>query len=200
MEAVKRRAKRGVIFFLVIAAVFAVFFFGLGFYLSPQSQLSKSDAIVAISGGETQSRVEEAVKLFQEGYAKQLIFSGAALDKTGPSNAAAMERQATIEGVPPSDITIDEQAADTAQNATNVRDIITQAGYHQIILVTSPYHQRRAYITFSRALGPSVKILNHSAVDQTWRRSKWWATPQSFTLTMTELPKTVFLLLGGNPT
>ncbi len=199
MKSVKHRTKRGFIVIAILVVTFVVFFFGLGFYLSPQSHLAKSDAIVAISGGETGARVDEAVKLFREGYAPQLIFSGAALDKSGPSNAAAMERQAAIEGVPPNKITIEERAADTAQNAVNVRNIISAADYHQIILVTSPYHQRRAYITFSRAFGPGVKILNHSAIDQTWRRSKWWATPQSFALTLTELPKTLFILVGGNP-
>jgi uncharacterized SAM-binding protein YcdF (DUF218 family) len=62
-------------------------------------------------------------------------------------------------------------------------------------LVTSPYHQRRASILFNRAVGPTVKVLNHSSIDPTWRRSDWWATPYSRALTISELQKTLYELV-----
>jgi len=42
--------------------------------------------------------------LYKHDWAKLLIFSGAAADKTGPSNAEAMKRQALAAGIPSSDI------------------------------------------------------------------------------------------------
>lgn len=167
-------------------------FFGVGYYLSPQNQLQKSDAIVAISGGETQSRAAEAIKLYKEGWAPALIFSGAALDPASPSNAAVMKQLAIGQGVPPDAIIVEEKSANTSQNAQRVAQIVQEQEIKQIILVTSPYHQRRASEAFKNALGPDVKILNHSTTDQTWRRSKWWDTRYSFELTMTELQKTLF--------
>lgn len=193
--------KRFVVALLIIMVVLAgsatAFFFGIGYYLSPQDQLIKADAIVAISGGDTSARTAEAVKLYQDGWSKHLIFSGAALDPSSRSNASAMAAAAEDAGVPATAITLDEVAANTRENATGVAAIAERNGYHSIILVTSPYHQRRASILFRRALGEAVLIINHSSYDQQWRRSHWWATPTSRALTLAELQKVAFELITG---
>jgi uncharacterized SAM-binding protein YcdF (DUF218 family) len=184
--------------FIVLGGLAAGIFFGVGYYLSPQSPLAKADAIVAISGGETDARTTEAVQLYQDGWASHIVFSGAALDPNGPSNARAMATIAEQQGVPAKAIRLDETAVNTRQNASDVAAILQNQGYHSIILVTSPYHQRRAYITFRRALGHDVPIINHSSYDQEWRRSDWWATPMSRALTYSELQKVAYELVSGS--
>lgn len=183
---------------VILLAIVAGVFFGLGFYLSPQSPLQKSDAIVAISGGETGERALEAIRLYQEGWASHIIFSGAALDPNSPSNAKAMEAIALSQGIPASAIALDERSTNTSQNAAGVAQIVKDNNYQRIILVTSPYHQRRASITFRAALGPNVAILNHSTTDQNWRRSQWWANQASRDLTFSELQKTLYVLLTSH--
>jgi len=182
---------------VILTGLGAGVFFGIGYYLSPQDQLAKSDAIVAISGGETEARTAEAVKLYQEGWGANIIFSGAALDPNGPSNAKAMARAAIAAGVPPTSIELDETATNTRQNANDVGEIIRRENYHSIILVTSPYHQRRASIAFHRVLGGNFVIVNHSSFDGRWRRSHWWATPASRELTYSELQKVAYELVSG---
>ncbi len=190
--------KRVLVVLLVLGALAGLLviggLWGLGYYLSPQNKLVRSDVIVAISGGETAARTEEAVKLYQEGWAPHIIFSGAALDPNSPSNAAAMAAAARKAGVPAEAIALDEAAANTRQNAAGVAAIVNRQGYKSVILVTSPYHQRRAYVTFHRALGPALTITNHSSFDENWRRSHWWATPYSRNLTFSELQKVLFEL------
>lgn len=183
---------------VVLAGLGAACFFGVGFYLSPQSQLAKADAIVAISGGETQARTEEAVQLYEAGWAPILIFSGAAADPNGPSNARAMANIAEAQGVPTTAIFLDETSINTNENAINVAAIIHRNQLHSIILVTSPYHQRRAEIAFHRALGAGFPIINHSSYDSQWRRSDWWATSYSRNLTYSELQKVIYELVTGN--
>lgn len=184
------------LFFLFAMALvlLVVGFLGLGFYLSPQDELIKADAIVAISGGETRSRALKAIHLYEEGWSPRIIFSGAALDQNSPSNAAAMRLIAVEEGVPANDILIEEESANTNQNAVGVAQIIQQNDYKKIILVTSPYHQRRASIAFEHALGSSVGVINHSTTDQNWRRSRWWDGEYSKALTLGEFQKTLYLL------
>ena len=82
---------------LILAAVAGMV--GVGFYLSPQDNLAVSDAIVVVSGGETNQRVAEGVKLYKADWAKVLIMSGAARDAKD-SNAAAMKRMAINSGIP----------------------------------------------------------------------------------------------------
>ncbi len=168
---------------------------GLGFFLSPQSSLSKSDAIVAISGGETDSRTLEAIRLYQDGWAPHIIFSGAALDPHSPSNARAMRQIALDHNVPASAIMLDETSINTDQNAIGVSNLVKKGHYHKVILVTSPYHQRRASTAFRAALDRDVVVLNHSTTDKSWRRANWWATDYSRSLTFSELQKTIYTML-----
>ena len=194
--------KRALMWFIGIVIIFgslaAGAFFGVGFYLSPQSPLQKSDAIVAISGGDTDARTEEALKLYKDGWAPKIIFSGAALDPTSPSNAKVMAASAETKGVPKDAIILEEAAANTQENASDVAKIVQQNKFKQIILVTSPYHQRRASIVFRRALGDGITVLNHSSYDKNWRRSYWWGNSSSRSITLSELQKSIFETLTGN--
>jgi uncharacterized SAM-binding protein YcdF (DUF218 family) len=179
----------GLIGILVIVAGFII---GTGFYLSPQDKLVKADAIVVISGGETDLRVKEGVKLFQEDWAPLIIMSGAARD-AGESNAEAMKRLAVKLGIPTDKVLVEKESRNTFDNAKFTRDILTNNNVKSIILVTSPYHQRRASLTFNRYLGDSVKIINHSAADSAWRKNGWWNNNWARKITLSELQKIMYL-------
>lgn len=179
---------------LVLVGGFAALY-GIGHYLSPQDPLAKSDAVVAISGGETNSRALEAIRLYKDGWAPTLIFSGAAEDPASPSNALAMKRLALEHGIPAADVLLDEKSANTAENAAAVAKLLQSRHARQIILVTSPYHQRRAGLLFEQFLGDDVTVINHSTTDERWRRSAWWDNAYSFSLTISELQKVFYILL-----
>lgn len=158
------------------------------------SECKAADAIVAISGGDTDARTREAIELYKKGWSGKLIFSGAAEDKQGSSNAAVMRQTAIKAGVPESAIQIEEYGSDTAGNASGVAQIVDGQEYTRIILVTSPYHQRRAYMEFAQAMGPSVKIINHpTAYDKYWLSEVWWLNPYSWYLAITELVKMMYV-------
>lgn len=178
-------------FLVLVTIVVLTATLGVGFFLSPQDKLQKSDAIVAISGGETAERTKEAVELFKANYAPVLIFSGAARDE-GKSNAEAMKQLAIKAGVPEENILVEERAQDTFENARFVREHVATKHIQSIILVTSPYHQRRAALTFNRFLD-DVKIINHSSTDSRWRKNGWWKDDWGKKITLSELQKIVLL-------
>lgn len=172
-----------------------IFVISVGFLLSPQDKLEQSDVIVVISGGETEERVKEGVELYQAGWAPLLIMSGAARDE-GIANAISMKQIAISQGVPADSIMVEPEATDTLENAIKVKEIIKQDTPSRIILVTSPYHQRRASIVFNKVFSDlSVEIINHSAQDSTWRKNGWWKQAWSRYLTLSELQKIIYLLL-----
>lgn len=176
---------------VVVIAVMA----GVGFVLSPQDELVASDAIVVVSGGETDQRVAEGVKLYQAGWAGMLIMSGAARDAKA-SNAVAMKRMAVAAGVPVEKILTEEKSMNTFENAKYVREIIETNKFNRLILVTSPYHQRRASLVFAKALeGLPVKIINHSSLDSAWRKNGWWLDLWARQLTWSEIQKLVYTLV-----
>ncbi len=152
------------------------------------------DAIVAVSGGDTNARTDEAIKLFKNGWSDKLIFSGAAQDKTGLSNAAAMRLRAINSGVSVNVIFIDEYSENTRQNAENTDSIFKTLDVKNALLVTSSYHQRRASIEFNKRT--SVNIINHPVKnDKDWS-IWWWTTPRGWILSIGELVKIVALNFG----
>lgn len=181
---------------LLPIAVILGLFVAAGFFISPQDTLQPADAIVAVSGGDTAARAVEAADLYEQGYAPLIIFSGAARDPNSPSNASVMKSIAVAQGIPPDVIAVDEISTNTRQNAQEVSNIVRVFKQNKIILVTSPYHQRRASVEFQDRLGGNVDIINHSAPDQTWSRKAWFLSPLGWYYTLTEVPKTSFTLLS----
>jgi len=182
---------------IVLAVLGLAVFWGIGFYLSPQDSLQKADAIVVVSGGQTQSRAAKGIDLYKEGYAPKIIFSGAALDD-GPSNAFAMRDLALSEGVPAKSILIDEKSQNTYENAVNSKTILDELQAKKIILVTSPYHQRRANQTFEKVLGSNYEIIGVSAYDDRWSKSQWWRRGFPLFISVSELWKLMYINITGN--
>lgn len=189
----------------------AILIWGLSVYLAPNGMKAcgetpdsaifdcqKTDAVVAISGGDTTARTAEAITLYKNGWGDKLIFAGAAADKTGPSNAEAMRRQAIAAGVSESSIILDETSETTKQNAANTHDLFTSNGIHSVILVTSAYHQRRAGLEFGERAGTNVRIVNHPVTEDNQWSPWWWTTPGGWWLALSEFFKIIVFYLGGS--
>lgn len=154
-----------------------------------------ADVIIAVSGGDTAARTEEAIRLYRQGWAPKLVFSGAAEDTSGPSNAAVMRSSAIKAGVPADDILIDEYGQTTRQNAEETANLLDRDSVSSIILVTSAYHQRRTSLEFGE-LFRGATIRNHPvSEDGQWSRW-WWLTPVGWYLALGELIKIVMFYMG----
>lgn len=162
---------------------------------SREGECQVADAIVAISGGDTTARTMEAVRLYQQGWAPRLVFSGAAQDKNSPSNAAVMRDIAKRAGVPEDVITIEEYSRTTKQNAEQTAELLKDDNLDSIILVTSGYHQRRARLEFQKQFG-SIKVLSAPLENDRQWSSWWWMTPVGWYLAIGELAR-IILFYGG---
>jgi uncharacterized SAM-binding protein YcdF (DUF218 family) len=163
----------------------------------PQLPLERSDAIIVISGDEDLARFREGLRLYRAGWAPTLLFSGAARDGLR-SNAEVMRDLALAEGVPPTAILADHRAGDTYGNAVHTRDLMLAHGLRSAILVTSPYHLHRAAMTFQAVYsGTNVRLIARSAPDGDWRKTSWWARPETRSLTFRELEKLGYVTLTG---
>ena len=172
---------------IIIVLIVALPLF-IGWYLSPQDPIEKADAIVTVSGGDNNARINKTVELYKEGWAPVIIYSGAAAEGE-VSNAEAMRNISVKMGVPRSAIILEEKSVDTAENAKFTSVVIKEKGLESIILVTSPYHQRRTMELFKDELGEDFKIINRSAVDEDWRKKGWWEDEEGRFLTIGELGK-----------
>ncbi|MFZ1250044.1 MAG: YdcF family protein [Candidatus Microsaccharimonas sp.] len=192
---------------IITPIVLIVSILGLSIYLQPnsfigcdtkpvsQTQCDKADAIVVVSGGDTEARTAAGINLYQNGWANYLVLSGAAFDKTGPSNAATMKLQALQAGVPISAIIIDEESVNTQQNAVNSQTIFEAEHLKDVILVTSGYHQRRVSLEF-HTLASDGTIRNYPVTnDKDWGFF-WWLTPRGWWLVGGEIVKIIAFYLG----
>lgn len=193
----------------ILPGAFIVIVVAISFYLQPNSfygcgeqpsqdaaKCQEADAIVVVSGGDTVARTDEAIKLFRNGWGEYLVLSGAAQDKTGPSNAEAMRIQAEYAGVPASAILTEELSETTEQNAINSQKIFAERNFDSVILVTSGYHQRRAYLEFEKR-AENVQVLNHPLHNDMHWSPFWWITPIGWWFAGGELVKiTAFYIQG----
>lgn len=171
---------------IFIALAFISLLILLGNYLNLNQPLQKADAIVVVSGGDTKSRTNTGIGLYKAGWANLLIFSGAAADPNSPSNAKVMKEQAINQGIPESDIIIDEKSKNTSENAREISKKIDELKIESVILVSSGYHVRRAQAEL-QASSPTTKIIARSSRDNNWNPYIWWLTPYGWWLTPKEL-------------
>jgi uncharacterized SAM-binding protein YcdF (DUF218 family) len=169
----------------------------LGEYIYEKDVLKPADAIVVLAGEENE-RVAYAVKLFKDDWAKKdrLIMSG------GPlvwkySWASLMKSQAESLGIPRKNILLEDRSLNTAQEAEYTREILKKYGYRSIILVTSPYHSKRASIIFRRVMGDGVRVIC-APVENSWFKFKgWWKRPRERDLVLQEYAKFIRLWIFG---
>lgn len=161
----------------------------IGHALAVEDPLAKADVIVAISG-DNGPRTETAARLWKQGYAPLVLFSGGSLDPESVSSAELMKRDAVRLGVPATAILIEPASTTTEENARLTARLMSDRGLRSAILVTSPYHQRRASIFFSRAFASAgLEFRNHPASDPAWDPDRWWTREPARTLTLVELAK-----------
>jgi uncharacterized SAM-binding protein YcdF (DUF218 family)/glycosyltransferase involved in cell wall biosynthesis len=124
----------------------------------------KADAIVVFAGGVGESgeagggyqeRVKQAVDLYHQGFAPRMIFSSGYVFAF--QEAEVMKSLAVANGVPPAAITLEKEATNTRENVVLSERILHAQGWRSILLVSSPYHMRRALLTWRRA-APDIEV------------------------------------------
>jgi len=164
----RTRAHAAEIVIGLAAAYLLVFQTNLVWWAAEPLRMSASprpaDAIVVFAGGvgETgkagggaQERLNEALALYRGGYAKSLVLSSGYVYSF--KEAELMRDLAVAQGVPPDAIVLEERATNTYQNVTFVDAILREKRWRSILLVSSPYHMRRATMVW-RKVAPDIAV------------------------------------------
>ena len=181
-----RRFLSGVLTGIAVTCALLV---GIGQVLDVEDPLKPADVIVALSG-DTGARTETAVDLWKRQYAPLIIFAGASEDPNSVASGELMKRDAIALGVPDAAILVEPSSSTTEQNAHQVASLMRTRGLATAILVTSPYHQRRASNLFTQEFAPAqLTFTNYPARDPQWDPNTWWLHEPARTLTVVELAK-----------
>jgi uncharacterized SAM-binding protein YcdF (DUF218 family) len=118
-------------------------------------RLERADAILVLCSYDT-SVAERGARLFLEGWAPLLIFSGGlgAITRNlwSEPEAELFARVAREMGVPAERILVETRSTNTGENVQLTRELLEERGLdpESFILVQKPYMERRAYATFKR--------------------------------------------------
>lgn len=130
-------------------------------YTTLHQPLEKSDCIIVL-GSHDKRVAERGAKLFQEGYAPLVAFSGGfgrLTDKRWKRPEAEIFADIALRmGIPKEYIIIENTSTNTAENLQFTRKIFDQKGVSlsKVTLVTKPYMERRALVTW-RKLYPEIE-------------------------------------------
>ncbi len=129
---------------------------------------AQADGIVVLTGG--QSRIAEAVKLYNQGRAKRLLISGV-------NRRTSREELVRLTGL--SDAAFDccvdigYEALDTLGNAGEARAWAGQWQFSSLIIVTASYHMPRSMAELGLAM-PHMRLISHSVIPRMLRGEPWW--------------------------
>lgn len=171
-------------------------------WLNDSDAPERADAIVVLA--DDPSRAFQAADLYLQGYAKQVYLTeprprryAALLAEHGialPRSEDLFRRVLLERGVPEAAIhTLGRNLVSTRAEAETVRAEL--AGSPKLLVVTSPYHIRRARMIFTDALpGRELRFVGSRYEPYPVR---WWTDQTTAGDVMNELAKTLFYLAGG---
>jgi len=145
--------------------------------LVDNDRIKKSDVIILLEG-DGLNRLQKAVELYQLGFAETLVFSGGITNPDyGSLPFSCIYPELINAGVPSSAIIHESKSQNTREQAIEVIKLANLKGWKKLILVASPYHQYRAYLTFLKEVlntNKNIILYNAPVKDLGWFEETGW--------------------------
>jgi uncharacterized SAM-binding protein YcdF (DUF218 family) len=178
----------------VVVAFAAVFADAPARWLVLQDPPTSADAALVLAGDPDYERTKAAVRLLSGGQVRLLLLTGG---EPGPGDSAESLRQVALAlGVPSDRIRMEQVSHSTHEAMLAVRQFVEGDGIRSVVVVTSPYHQRRAAWAARRTL-VNVRVISRPADPSSWRPEGWWKTRRSRRIVLGEYAKLVYYGLRG---
>lgn len=197
-----RSIVRGLLLALVLLAVVfhPVWLGAAGDFLVERDELRRSDAIVVL-GGNSPYRAAHAVQLYKAGWAPRVLISNELVLSHGVEltwltlyRAGLVNLDLPAEAIVP----LEQVAQSTYHEALESRDVMLEHGWKRAILVTDPFHMRRATWAFRGVWDKAgLEVVASPAEDSKYTVSNWWRDPNKATRVIQEYVKYPYYLLAG---
>jgi len=184
-------------FFLAVA-VAAWAAFHLADWLVVRGEAHPADAVIVLGGGGG-SRLRKGLELYDRGWVAMLVlvdtkasYWDAMLARWCPDCKSGGKLMTILTG-----------STSTLTDAKLVREYCEETGMKRILVVTDPYHTRRASIFFHRELaGSGIEVTTVSSGDYGHRlppTTSWWRDERTLLDVGMEAAKIVAFFLQGVP-
>lgn len=174
-----------------------------GEFLVVEHDLRKADLIVCLAGRAVE-RGLQAADLYKDGLAPRILICRAALPDGSevlkeegvsfPENRDLLMRLLMDLGVPRSAfIALDDFVESTLEEANTAWKVAKENGFQAVILVTSPSHTRRVWLTFKKVFeGEDVQVMVKPSRYSDFSPKEWWKTSRSFCEVFVEYQKLLY--------
>jgi uncharacterized SAM-binding protein YcdF (DUF218 family) len=153
-----------------------------------------SDAVVVMAGDPGYERTTTAAALMRARLAPTLILTGG---EPGPGDSAeSLRAHAIAVGVPADRIRVETTSHTTHEAVQALAPMIASMGARTVIVVTSPYHQRRASAAARRAW-PGVEVRSYPASPAAWQPHGWWRSAGGIRVVGGEYAKLLYYRARG---
>jgi uncharacterized SAM-binding protein YcdF (DUF218 family) len=178
----------------------------VGSYLVVEHPLEKADLIVCLAGCPVE-RGLAAAEAYKRGLGQRIFISREVLPDGDeilrqrglhyPESRDLMKMMLQGLGVPASDcLTSDRCVQSTYEEAKEVMDFTQKNAYRSVIIVTSPIHSRRAWLTFKKVFEKNeVKIMMLPSRYSGFRSDDWWKTRKYLKAVAIEYQKLAYYTL-----
>lgn len=97
--------------------------------------------------------------------------------------------------IQPADVVLETESQNTESNALLLARFVELRGWKRVLLITSPYHMRRATYIFDRTmknLGLTVEVQTLSAFQEPFEPGEWRSSLHGVHVTLIEYGKWIY--------
>jgi uncharacterized SAM-binding protein YcdF (DUF218 family) len=189
------------IFFLLFAVFFLArepILLGIGNFLIVQDDVQTVD-LIHVLGGDVE-RIDYAIELHKQRYGKKILFTGGRVELPliNTTYSSLAKAHAESRGVPSQDILpFESKATSTFEEVLELQEILqSDSSLQAILIVSSPYHLRRARWIFNKTLNHHVKLqFAPVPFEKSRHQQRWWTEELSLQAVVNEYLKIPFYVL-----
>jgi uncharacterized SAM-binding protein YcdF (DUF218 family) len=205
---VRRVGLRAIVFFSLLAAVWLLVAAPAARFLIVKGEPLRAQAAVVLSGSSVyEERLRHAASIYHQGRARTIILTDDGLagrwSRERQRNPRSIERGRDMlfrSGVSADHVVmLPGRIRSTYDEALAVRAYARAQRLHSLLIVTSPYHARRALWVFKRVLdadGVAVGVDPVQPGDQSPAPREWWLSRRGWQSVAGEYPKFIYYLLA----
>ncbi len=172
----------------------------IGDGLVARDEPGPADVIVVLAGN-SPFRARHAETLYAGGLAPHVVISNEPLSSHGVQTTwLELREHGLVRLAIPDDaiVPIPEVSDSTYEEGLRSRDIMLARGWHSAILVTDPFHMRRALLTFRQAIEPAGLAVAASPADGSkYGVDNWWTDRNAIMRVAQEYLKLGYYLVTG---
>lgn len=134
--------------------------------------------------------LEELQRAVAEGRIQEKDLANARTTWDSALGARYMREKAMMMGVPSEALLLEEESLHTRENAEYVLALLKKYNLRHVILVTSPFHQLRTFLTFAKVFQThNITIINYYADTGEWHTTTWFFSAEHRRLVKSEMDR-----------